>query len=339
MNHFVKNKQPLLDKFGKLNEPGYAYSEIFEYNPEMISASKWRIKEWDYYAILSKDYSLSFTVADLGYLGIIKVSFFDLKLGKEYTKEKKVFFPFGKLNLPKSIETGDVVFKKKGFNIQFLNHKDERRLIVEVNNLYKRKNLRADLRIKKVRTDHMTIATPWEENQKAFYYNQKINCMPVSGDVYLDGEEYVFNPKKDFAVLDWGRGVWTYKNTWFWSNASGIVNGKHFGFNFGYGFGDTSKATENMLFYDGKAHKLEDVKFEYNQYDFLDTWTFTSKDKRVKLKMTPIYDRRDKTNLIFIKNLGHQVFGKFNGTVVLDDENKLEVKDLLGFAEVITNHY
>ena len=338
MNHFVKNKQSLLDKFGRLNEPGYAFKEIFDYNPEMISASKWRIKEWDYYAILSNDYSLSFTVADLGYLGLIKVSFFDFKERVEYTKEKKVLFPFGKLKLPNSINSVDVSFKKKGFNLRFLNEENQRRLIVEVNNLYKRKNLRVDLTLQKTNSDHLTIATPWENNLKAFYYNQKINCMPVSGKVYLEGEEYTYSPEKDFAVLDWGRGVWPYKNTWYWSNGCGVIDGKHFGFNFGYGFGDNSIATENMLFYDGKGYKLKDVEFNYNRNDYLDTWTIKSKDKSVDLKMTPIYDRMDNTNLLVIKNYGHQVFGKFSGKVKLG-KKVLEVKDVLGFAEVITNHY
>jgi hypothetical protein len=31
---------------------------------------------------------------------------------------------------------------------------------------------------------------------------------------------------------------------------SGQYNGHLYGFNFGYGFGDTSKATENMFFFD-----------------------------------------------------------------------------------------
>ena len=56
-------------------------------------------------------------------------------------------------------------------------------------------------------------------------------------------------------------GVWTYKNTWYWGAGAGVVKGNEIGFNIGYGFGDTSNATENMVFYNGKAHKLEDVKF------------------------------------------------------------------------------
>jgi len=339
MNHLVKNKQPLLDKFGRLSEPGYATTEIFEYNPEMISASKWRIKEWDYYAILSEDYGFSFTIADLGYLGLISVCFFDFKEKTQINKTKKVLFPFGKLKLPKSINEGDIEFKKRGFAFKFLNQNNQRRLIVEVNRFFKRQNLRVDVLLEKKDDDHMTIATPWMDNQKAFYYNQKINCMPVSGDAYIQGKHYGFNKEKDFGVLDWGRGVWTYKNTWYWGSASGLVEGKRFGFNIGYGFGNTSKASENMIFFDGKAHKLDLIRFEFNPDNYMETWYFTSNEQRFELEMTPLIDRVDKTNLIIIKNKGHQVFGLFNGFVILDDGKRLEIKNLLGFAEAITNHY
>ena len=62
-------------------------------------------------------------------------------------------------------------------------------------------------------------------------------------------------------MLDWGRGVWTCRGTWYWGSASGMVDGVPFGFNIGYGFGDTSAATENALFYGGKLHKLSQVTF------------------------------------------------------------------------------
>jgi hypothetical protein len=55
--------------------------------------------------------------------------------------------------------------------------------------------------------------------------------------------------------------------------------------------------------------------------------------------MKPLVDRQDDTNLIIIKNKGHQVFGQFNGYLVLDDGKKLIIKDALGFGEAITNHY
>ena len=48
--------------------------------------------------------------------------------------------------------------------------------------------------------------------------------------------------------------------------------------NIGYGFGNTSAATENVLFYDGKIHKLGEVKFEIPMdedgfEDFMKPWS------------------------------------------------------------------
>jgi hypothetical protein len=67
--------------------------------------------------------------------------------------------------------------------------------------------------------------------------------------------------------LDWGRGVWPYNNTWYWSSINGEYNGHLYGFNLGYGFGDTSKATENMFFFDKQAYKLDDIIFSIPQKD------------------------------------------------------------------------
>lgn len=85
--------------------------------------------------------------------------------------------------------------------------------------------------------------------------------MPASGSVNFGGQVYEFNSETDFGTLDWGRGVWTYDNTWYWGSGNQRINGKPFGQHIGYGFGDTSAASENMLFYNGPAHKLDDVNF------------------------------------------------------------------------------
>ncbi len=187
----------------------------------------------------------------------------------------------------------------------------------------------------------MVIATPFIKNKKAFYFNQKINCYRADGTVYYGDKEIVF--EDSYGVLDWGRGVWTYDNTWFWGTASGKINGKQFGYNIGYGFGDLSNATENMIFYDGKSHKIDKIDFEIpkngNKYDLMKEWKLVSNDDRFHLTFTPILDRTDKISLIVIVSDQHQVFGKLNGYVVLDDGTKLEVKDLLGSAEVVHNRW
>ena len=48
MQHKLSNG-PLLDEKGNLNEAGYAFSLVKQYQRKDIKARKGRIKEWDYY--------------------------------------------------------------------------------------------------------------------------------------------------------------------------------------------------------------------------------------------------------------------------------------------------
>lgn len=339
MQNEILEKQKLLDEHGHLANPGYAKRLLFEYSRNAIKASGWRIKEWDYYCALNDDYGISCTVGDLSYSALVGAVVFDFKNRQHWKKTKLLWFTFGKLGLPESSESGDTVYHSADCRFDFIRKAAERQLHLFMKDFIPGEDLEADLVLQDLRDESMVIATPWKENPLAFYYNQKINCMPTSGTVKLGSREIVFDPAKTFAVLDWGRGVWTYKNTWFWGSASGLVGGKRFGFNIGYGFGDTTKASENMIFYDGKAHKFDRIEFTLDLADYLKPWKFHSNDGRFEMTMEPLIDRQDTTDFGIIKNLGHQVFGRYSGFAILDDGTRLDIKDLIGFAERITNHY
>ena len=189
----------------------------------------------------------------------------------------------------------------------------------------------------------MVIATPFEKKETAFYYNQKIIGMRAEGYVEYRGRTYSFDKTGSFGLLDWGRGVWTYSNTWYWGAAQGEQNGHRVGFNIGYGFGDTSKASENMFFYDGIAHKLEGVDFGIPQINGRDNlmseWHMTSTDGRFNMTFTPIIDRCSNTDVLLICSKQHQVFGRYTGAVILDDGTEVKISDLLGFAEKVKNRW
>ena len=98
-----------------------------------------------------------------------------------------------------------------------------------------------------------------------------------------------------------------------------------------------------MLFYDGVAHKLEEVTFHIPQnngiFDYLSPWRFTSSDGRFEMDFIPILDRKDHTSVIVISSDQHQVFGLFTGKAVLDDGTTIVLKDFLGFAERVENKW
>ncbi len=338
-NHEVTRTHPLLDATGHLSEPGWSRRMVQTYDRSMIKASAIRIKEWDYYLIMNKDYGVAFTVADNGYMGLISASFLHFRENWEHTESVITPFPLRKLNLPCTSESGDISYQDKRVNIEYRVTPGRRHIRCRFNDFYEGKELSADIHLQQPDMDSIVIATPWAEKKTAFYYNQKINCMPASGAVRLGQEHYVFRSDTDFGTLDWGRGVWTYDNRWYWGSGNGRIDGKPFGFNIGYGFGDTRAASENVLFYDGKAHKLDDITFHIPAESYLKPWRFTSSDGRFEMDFTPILDRAASMKVLFISSDQHQVFGRMNGKAVLDDGTILELKDFLCFAEDVHNKY
>ena len=337
-NHEVTKPQSLLNKQGNIAEPGWARSQVQAYHRADITAPKFRIKEWDYYLVLNKDFAVAFTVSDLGYMGMLSASFLDFTAPCEHTESILTPFPMGKFKMPETSSAGDVVYEDKRLSMKFTLAPGQRRIQCSFKNFDGDKDLVCDITMAQPDMDSLVIATPWDK-AKHFYYNQKINCMAASGWVEYGGKRYEFDPATDFGTLDWGRGVWTYDNTWYWGSGNAVVNGKPFGFNIGYGFGNTSAATENILFYDGKGHKLDEVTFNIPQDDYLKPWTFSSSDGRFEMTFEPIIDRAALTDVKIIISDQHQVFGKMTGTAILDDGTKLELKDVVCFAEKVRNKY
>jgi len=342
MQHEILNSAPLLDKQGNIAEPGYAKILLPIYDRNRIKAPGFRIKEWDYYYVGNDHFGLALTVADNSYMGLDSVTFFNFDEVYEITASFMSFFTFGKKKLPSSSLNGNIRVVKKNYIIEFT-HKDQQRILdFKVENFSKGQPLVGRLILSNIPKESMVIATPFDK-PKHFYFNQKINCMRAEGSVTLAGKAYPFKPESSFAVLDWGRGVWTYKNTWYWGSASGVVDGISFGFNIGYGFGNTKAATENMVIYNGKAHKLSEVTFHIpmkdGHEDYLKPWKFSSDDGRFEMDFIPILDRSSKTSLLILKSDQHQVFGRFSGSVKLDDGKIIHIKDFMGFAEKVANKW
>jgi hypothetical protein len=368
--HEITERHALLDEQGRLTEPGYARSLILNYDRSAIKAPRHRIKEWDYYLVTAPGLAVALTIDDNSYMGLDSVSLLILDPGKpwEITTSLMQFMTGGRKNLPPTSDSGDVHTKGKTHEISFLRVGDKRILEFRMDKFRNGKPIRGEFTLLDPvddPDDSMVIATPFPGNEKAFYYNQKKIAMPASGWVEYDGTRYEFKEGESFGLLDWGRGVWTYKNTWYWGAAQGkLPDGRRFGWNIGYGFGDTSAASENMVFVNGVAHKLGRLVFDIPDKngtyttrggccmpsgktvetaervdDFMSPWVITSDDGRFEMVFRPLLDRAAKTDFKVLCSDQHQVFGLFTGVVILDDGSTVYVEDFPGFAEKVFNKW
>ena len=338
MQNELKQPGKLLDSRGKLLQVGWSPQPLLDCNLENAhfydfrAFQRFRIKRWDYYALFTPQHFFSATIADLGYAGNIFVYFLDFATGELH--EEGLVLPLSRgISLPRNSGEGESLFANKDLRMQFQVVPQGRRIKVSWPAFNHGKGIEADF-VLHLSPEHesMTIVIPIQGRR--FYYNRKINCMPAEGYLHYGEMHEDLLPHTGLGSLDWGRGVWEYKSFWNWASASGFQpDGQTVGLNFGCGFGDLSAATENCLVLNGKVHKLDQVTISYTPSDYMQVWKFTDNEHRLDLDFVPFQERLARTNLGIITSEVHQMFGKYSGSVKLDDGTSIDIHNLTGFAE------
>ena len=333
--HEITEPSPLLDDGGALVQTGWARHPLLDSNLERArttrfrSLQRFRIKRWDYYGVTSPGGFFSVTLADLGYAGMAFVYTVDFERRTHH--EETITIPFGRgVSLARNSDLGNGAFANAHAHVEFQVDRGRRRVAVHWDD-FDGSPLDADLRFTVPDGHESTVVVIPIEGQR-FYYNRKINAMSVEGTIRVGGTTTDVNPATSLGNLDWGRGVWEYDSFWVWASASGfLADGRSAGLNMGRGFGDTSAATENTLLVRGHIHKLGDVDIDYSSADFMQPWTMRS--ERVDLTFTPFLERVAKTNLLVIQSEVHQMFGRYEGTVVDDHGDDVDMNGIVGWAE------
>jgi hypothetical protein len=328
----------LLDEQGRLSQVGWSRQQALDCNLEnarfygLRHFQRFRIKRWDYYAIFTPRRFFSATIADLGYAGNIFV--YTLDFATHELHEEGLVIPLGKgIALPRNSPTGESHFEDKRARLHFSALPESRKIEVNWPAFHEGRGIQAEISLAYLpQHESMTIVIPI--GKKRFYYNRKVNCMPAQGFIRYGDVREELEPSESIGSLDWGRGVWEYHSFWNWASASGFLSdGRTLGLNLGCGFGDLSAATENCLVLDGRVHKLEQVRFDYNSVDYMYPWRFTDSEKKLALDFTPFKERVAQTNLGIIVSEVHQMFGHYSGQFTSDEGEVIQIKNLVGFAE------
>lgn len=328
----------LLDEKGRLAQVGWSRQQILDCNLEQARFyalrpfQRFRIKRWDYYAVFTPQRFFSATIADLGYAGNIFV--YTLDFATHELHEEGLVIPLGRgITLPRNSTTGESHFEDKRAKLHFSADPERRQVKVNWPAFHGGRGIQAEISLAYLPNhESMTIVIPI--GTRRFYYNRKINCLPAQGFIRYGDQIEELQPGESIGSLDWGRGVWEYQSFWNWASASGYLpDGRTIGLNLGCGFGDLSAATENCLVLDGKVHKLDQVRFNYDPKDYLKPWKFTESENRLELEFQPFKERLAQTNLGIIFSEVHQMFGRYSGRVVTEGAEVVQIKDLIGFAE------
>ena len=336
MNTELTTTEKLLDKRGNLLRRGYARHFNFIYNKKQAKLPALKLKEWDFYQVhFDERYVLQLTVGHVSYAMQISTALIDLNTGKkrEFGITRSCSRAFRNA-MPTNPEVANVVsFNDKHLHVQLettdkyrqlcLTATDNDGVVAEVALMF--------TNVSKAK-EKMVIATPFAK-KRCWYLNYKENCFVVNGRARID--DVAYDIKNGFGLIDWGRGVWPYRHSWVWGNGGTIVNGKHFGFNIGWGFGDTEAATENIFFYDNKAYKLNHVE----EIASGDNYRYMDDEGKFNFEVQFIYDHHTKTKMLWVNNECHQLYGVWRGKVTLDDGTVVEIPPFTAFCEHANNKW
>ena len=335
----------LLDYDGTLLAKGWARHNVFDYDRN-CSSPKYRKKEWDFYQLGNENYMVQISFANISIGGYVSAVLVDLKKGEKLADGTALFLGGeSKYILPPKGDVPNYFEAKVGNAHVIFDTRENKR------NLYFKKpwkgsfiecNFTMDI---PEGLENITTVLPFENAPTRYFMTTKQNCMPCEGTFKAGNTVYEFKKTDTFCALDWGRVNTPHEMVWYWGNGSTYLKDaegkKHlFGFEITWAIGDESNATETCLFYDGKVHKFGAVDVEKFPKDrFLEEWKFISEDGRFDMTMKPTLDNHSDVDFKVGRMNCHQIYGTYNGTVTLDDGQKLEIKNLFGFCEYVENRW
>lgn len=327
----------LLSPDGVLDAWGWARRAHMIYNRDAIPAERLdRVKEWEHFTVMSPEFTAGVTIAQLGPLTFGAVEVIDYAQNKQY--DAMFFGPQSKdRSIFPSTPYGATDYRAKENFISLKFDKDRRIITFNLEKSANKPAFAGEIElVDKPSTDSIALARPFEPGQ--FFYENKIFGMPAQGKVQVDDKTYTFPEGKSFAIFDWGRGIWPGMSQWFWGQAAGMIGNGRVAINLGHGYGDDTRGTANAILVDDKLYKLRDVACEYDPADRMKPWKFTSDDGRLSLAFNPIYHQQAKQDTPIASTELHKIHGKYSGKLVLDGKT-IEVKDLLGFAEHMSQRW
>jgi len=180
----------------------------------------------------------------------------------------------------------------------------------------------------------MRICTPVMST--GWVFARKTAGQRVSGTLRLGERRF------DLAAIgarghhDWSAGYMRRQTFWNWGCLAGqLADGRVVGMNVSCGVNETS-FTESCWWLDGRLHKVDSVRFEYDRRDVMKPWRMTSCDGRVELAFRPEARHEEHLNAFIVASDFHQLIGRYDGSLTTADGERLTVANLLGYAE---HHY
>lgn len=170
----ITESSDLFNEDGSLVQRGWARKPILKYNKNNIGKGWSRIKEWDHYSVLNKDFGFQLTIGDIGFLTQMSYVWLDFENKKRDGKGLFKFFTKSKLLPLSSLEDSVIEFPTEKFKATITKSKNRRILSID-DPKFQDKGLKGTISLAdNPKMDNTVVVTGYKEDPRLFYYNHKI---------------------------------------------------------------------------------------------------------------------------------------------------------------------
>jgi len=312
----------LLGPDGRLNPAAIGWSRLPLHRCN-LRGHPLRKKRWDFWAVASEACYLAVTVADLDYAGLAALTFLDVATG--VFTERFGVAPLGRgFELPETVRGGSLDVAAGGVTIRIEEGEGSTRLHGRA------AGMEIDVTVERpAGVESVNVLVPFGAGR--FHFTSKQPALAARGVATVAGSRVAVD---GFACLDFGRGVIPYRTSWFWAAGAGRTGGRTIGMNLGGRWTDGTGVTESGIVVDGKLHKIgAPLAFERGA-DPLAPWCIVAPDG-LAVELEPRRARRLRAPLVVAGGKLDWAFGRFRGALRADDGTRIDVDDVLGWAEEV----
>ncbi|GHV19244.1 hypothetical protein FACS189494_00310 [Spirochaetia bacterium] len=329
----IEHPVSVFDELGKVNYFGWARSDLFNFNSDLIWTPRRLITESERFMVFTQTHLFIFEINDsglLGWLNIAAVSLIDKKIS---IKNEIIPFPMGGLELSSSGSLIQIKIKKS--LIEFISLEDGNKILkIDINDMSHNNRLRGEVVLfKPDNAQALSVNLPLQRREECFQLLCSSPWYEVEGVMQFENVDILLSKRRAWGIHESIRLARSPNYIHFCATGCGFQNGRQIGFYLGYGIADSSGTTENAFFVNGIIHKLEKVIFKISDYDTALPWHFTTTDSRLDMNFQPVQKNMLRKYFLFSSLRLRQEYGFFSGKVTLDNGSILRFRNVTGIAE------
>lgn len=279
--------------------------------------------QFNFIGISGPDLIIGMAIVDLKYVTNGFLYVYDRR-SNILTETGRVAFPSEKASIDSTPETPDSAFCHKKLSIRLKNG------IIQAS----MENINIDVRLNLQQTSPLRLCS--KSGYNGWTYTQKTSPICLTGHISIGNRKIRLSSPQYMGLMDWTGGFMRRHTFWNWAaTACTLPDGRPFGLNLSCGVNETS-FTENAFWINGTMTKINLVNFIFDSKNLHKAWHILSNDKKVDLRFYPETHRSEKLNAWLIKSRFTQLLGVFEGVVITDDGERIELHQCPGWVE---DHY